>query len=87
MTYEIEGFLSPEEKRKVFEEGYAEGYPEGYAEGYPEGYAKGLAIVTCRWMRIMNLSFEKAADDLSIPESDREKFRELVDKILQEHAA
>ena len=71
----MEGFLSQEEKLQTF------------AEGKAEGIAEGIAESICSLMQNHDFSFERAADALSIPESDREMIRKMVDKMLQERAA
>ena len=79
----MEGFLSQEEKLKTF----ADGKAEGIAEGIEKGEVRGIARAICSLMQNLDFSFERAADALSIPESDREMIRKMVDKMLQERAA
>ena len=50
-------------------------------------FAEGKAESICSLMQNHDFSFERAADDLSIPECDREIIRKFVDKMLQERAA
>jgi flagellar biosynthesis/type III secretory pathway protein FliH len=58
---------------------YKEGYEVGYKEGYEIGYKEGVEIQRTKnleaIMENLQLTFEKAASILKIPQSEWEKYR------------
>ena len=53
---------------------------KGRAEGHAEGRAEGILASICSLMASMGWSMEQAMDALRIPEMDRSKYADMLQK-------
>ncbi len=61
-------------------EGHAKGRAKGRAEGLAEGRAEGILSSIKGLMETMNLSIEQAMAALKLPEAERQKYMDLLEK-------
>ena len=64
----------------VMEKAMKKGLDEGRAEGRAEGVASGILSSLKNLVKNMGLSVEQAMSVLEIPESERQKYREMLEQ-------
>jgi len=64
----------------VMEKGIAKGLAEGLVKGHAEGLAEGILSSIKRIVKNMGVSVEQAMSVLEVPEAERQKYMELLEK-------
>ena len=72
--------LSKGVREKGIAEGMAKGRAEGMAKGRAEGMADGILSAIKNLVKNMGVSVEQAMSVLEIPETERQKYMDLLER-------
>lgn len=64
----------------VREKGIAEGMEKGIAKGIAKGMTSGILTSIKNLVKNMGVSVEQAMSVLEVPEAERQKYRELLER-------